>query len=497
MTRFIRFVCLLLSLCFLICSIASCGLLSDMDKPHGLAASVSDTVDSTPVTTLAVDLGVGSPDYEGLQQRIDEIIQEQLQTGFTVEEILIVFVDEDRILEDGHTVESFARLTIGELEAFHQQPLRLTADGIVEGEKISSEVFSVDEVNGADWNQYLSRMLLGTGILFVGICLSLPSGGTVLCAATTLVGSSLLNAGITATTTFLFSFAAHLHGGMSSDSAAEAALRDAANAGSAEFLSNAIVGALLAPVVKLCFAPNTLVSTPHGAVPIEHIAPGDIVYTRSEEGRVEPQPVLDVLVGQTEELLVLQLEDGQELKATPSHRFFNPVEMEYVPAEELTAGDTLLSESGELVTVTATELCELSDPVTVFNLSTAQNHNYFVLSEEDGEGILVSNSCLHKSWRWVSERRNYWKSQASYYDMHPNYIGQRSLSKTYEVTKDNLDLMRKGRAPFGIDGKRVELHHYLDGGIEKDLYAYEEITATRHRSEYASLHSYLFKPKKG
>ena len=52
--------------------------------------------------------------------------------------------------------------------------------------------------------------------------------------------------------------------------------------------------------------------------------------------------------------------------------------------------------------------------------------------------------------------------------------------------------MMKGKAPIGEDGFSVQLHHYREGGIAADMYAYGEITRFDHSSQFKALHWWLF-----
>ena len=53
--------------------------------------------------------------------------------------------------------------------------------------------------------------------------------------------------------------------------------------------------------------------------------------------------------------------------------------------------------------------------------------------------------------------------------------------------------MRQGKAPIGIDGKKVNLHHIK--GKRVDLYDYIEITHTKHYTEFKELHKFLWTKK--
>ena len=112
----------------------------------------------------------------------------------------------------------------------------------------------------------------------------------------------------------------------------------------------------------------------------------------------------------------------------------------------------------------------LEAPVTVYNFEVEDFHTYYV-----GDGVLVHNSCAHKKSSWRRTKSNYWKDAAA----------NKKTSAYYDLTDDNLALMAKGKAPFGIDGKRVELHHVQ--GISNsmdDLYALSKTAHTEFHKMY-------------
>ena len=102
----------------------------------------------------------------------------------------------------------------------------------------------------------------------------------------------------------------------------------------------------------------------------------------------------------------------------------------------------------------------------------------------------MHNALCHQSKEWRAERKRYWKGEAEAYK--GNVGGQLSDSGTYRVTGKNIDRMMKGKAPIGEDGFSVQLHHYREGGIAADMYAYGEITRFDHSSQFKALHWWLF-----
>ena len=102
--------------------------------------------------------------------------------------------------------------------------------------------------------------------------------------------------------------------------------------------------------------------------------------------------------------------------------------------------------------------------------------------------MLVHNSYNH-GCEWAAERRSHWRNEGARYFGKAN-PDQFSASGTYKLTQKNIDLMMKGKAPFGVDGMKVQLHHTV--GITNDFYSYIEITFTEHFAKFVELHPWLF-----
>ncbi len=171
--------------------------------------------------------------------------------------------------------------------------------------------------------------------------------------------------------------------------------------------------------------------------------------------------------------------DGEEIECTGGHPFY--VEGKgFIPAKELKSGDKCLLSTGEDVTIEKVEVENLTEAETTYNFEVADFHTYYV-TEKD---VLVHNKC------WGTERKRYWKSQGEKYG---NSIDPEKLSEsgTYKLTQENIDLMKAGKAPMGIDGHKVHLHHVE--GKKVDLYNYTEITKTNHYAQFKDLHPWMFK----
>ncbi len=220
-----------------------------------------------------------------------------------------------------------------------------------------------------------------------------------------------------------------------------------------------------------CFKEGTLVKTCEGNKPIEDIKVGDLVYSYNEQTKTnELKEVTQLFRNETYEWYHIYVND-EEIVCTASHPFYI-VNKGYVKAEDLEINDSVMLSSGDNVNITNIYIEKLSTPEVTYNFEVQDNHNYYV-SES---GILVHNEC------WGTTRSKYWKQEAT--ELKGDGI-------TYNIKEDgNLARMLKGKAPKGIDGKPVELHHVF--GREKDVLV--QITRTAHMAKGIGFHSiYGFK----
>ena len=125
----------------------------------------------------------------------------------------------------------------------------------------------------------------------------------------------------------------------------------------------------------------------------------------------------------------------------------------------------------------------LLKPEVTYNFEVADYHTYYV-----GEcNVLVHNMCRKE---FAKERKRYWKEQGEKYK---NSVNDKVLSDSgkYKLSEENISNMLKGKAPKGIDGKPVNLHHV--NGIKVDPNNYIELTRTEHFANFKKLHPFLYK----
>jgi hypothetical protein len=147
-----------------------------------------------------------------------------------------------------------------------------------------------------------------------------------------------------------------------------------------------LVPCLLATLVALpflsfrCVVEGTLVSTPTGPRAIETIRPGDMVWTRSIRGTIEPALVVRVRVDAAREHLRIRLDDGRLLRVTEMH----PIARAggYVPAGRLLPRALVVTETG---TAAVAAIERASGRVLVYELTVEPNANFFAA------GVLVHN----------------------------------------------------------------------------------------------------------
>ena len=139
---------------------------------------------------------------------------------------------------------------------------------------------------------------------------------------------------------------------------------------------------------NVCFVAGTLVRSDQGAIPIETVTAGTMVWAWDEEtGDVALKKVVETYTNETDELVHLFV-NGEEIIATPSHPFYSPVKG-WTDAVSLRAGDILVLVNGEYVVVEKVQHEILETPVVVYNFQVEDYHTYYVTNF----GILVHNTC--------------------------------------------------------------------------------------------------------
>jgi len=135
----------------------------------------------------------------------------------------------------------------------------------------------------------------------------------------------------------------------------------------------------VATVCKNSFAAGTLVRTPDGLVPIEKLAPGDLVLARDDQtGEVAYRPIHHVIVTADKQAHDLRLElHGVEesIGVTSDHPFWLR-RTGWTKASALVAGDLVFTESGEWARVVSN--APGAREKHVYNLVVEDDHTFFV-----------------------------------------------------------------------------------------------------------------------
>jgi hypothetical protein len=134
-----------------------------------------------------------------------------------------------------------------------------------------------------------------------------------------------------------------------------------------------------------CFAAGTLVHTVNGAVPIEQLTCGDIVFSYDLAQRALVHSRIDaVLVSKTARFYEITA-GGATIHATGRHPFWVDNESDWIVAGNLKPGMLLHRMDGGAVKVESVAAGQDLAAET-YNLSIERTHNYFV-----GDGVLVHN----------------------------------------------------------------------------------------------------------
>jgi hypothetical protein len=125
------------------------------------------------------------------------------------------------------------------------------------------------------------------------------------------------------------------------------------------------------------------------AKPIEEIQSGDIVMSRDEAtGKTEAKEVVRVFERQSNELVVITLANGEEIRTTPEHPF--SVEGKgWTAARDLKSFDRLATTSSTSSSIDSVQW--MRTPSKVYNFEVEDYHTYFVSA--NGTEVWVHNAC--------------------------------------------------------------------------------------------------------
>ncbi len=146
--------------------------------------------------------------------------------------------------------------------------------------------------------------------------------------------------------------------------------------------------------IKFCFTAGTPVLMAAGYTKaIENIRPGDFVKSYNQiTGKTESKRVLQTFENETDEITKITTSAGDTVNSTPGHKFY--ANGKWISAQDLRAGDILVTVNGEQVIVEQVQHEILENPIKIYNFEVADNNSYYVGREA---GVLVHNfKCSNK-----------------------------------------------------------------------------------------------------
>ena len=194
------------------------------------------------------------------------------------------------------------------------------------------------------------------------------------------------------------------------------------------------------------FEAGTPVLTPAGPVPIERIAVGQAVLSRSERGFADaPQSVAKTFNRSVDHVYSLVTE-FETLSVSDEHPLWQQGKG-WTPVRELKRGDIVATASGDVTVLTN----ERVDRATrVFNFSVNETPSYFV-----GEGVWAHNALcdLGKNWASLSSKEKGFRAEmetAARLEMK----GYKRVGETFDPSKypDTAAAIKAWDGQRGIDG---------------------------------------------
>ena len=140
------------------------------------------------------------------------------------------------------------------------------------------------------------------------------------------------------------------------------------------------------------FGANTLVGLADGShARIADVQVGDEVLAYDFDTDSAVGREVTATLPHTDWLLEAHFSDGTTMNVTEDHRFWSVTDDDWVELQDLDTDDQLLTPDGATVTV---DFLDWDAGVTApaFDLTVAEEHNFFVTAEHTGEPVLVNNA---------------------------------------------------------------------------------------------------------
>ncbi len=275
------------------------------------------------------------------------------------------------------------------------------------------------------------------------------------------------------------------------------------------------------PVTKgpCCFAAGTKVSTPQGDRVIESLKVGDVVWSKPEKGG-KPFAAAILATHQRSDQPIYRLKlksvrgagaaEGETLLVTPSHPFYVPAKRDFIPVKDLEPGDLLqsLADGDTENTSSEVESLELYLPEgKTYNLTVDVGHTFYVgelktwvhntgpcdLPPDYFAGGAKEIGNATEAGSVFTQQRNFWSKDPIQFSGNKVYqrndLFDPNLQTSWReggkvITGSNAERMASGRAPIGVDGKSVNLHHMT----QTQLGPIAEMTQSFHQTNSATIH---------
>lgn len=135
-----------------------------------------------------------------------------------------------------------------------------------------------------------------------------------------------------------------------------------------------------------CFIAGTLVHCENGLKKIEDVQIGDKVLAYNEEtGEQAYKTVLHLFRNESKDWTGITVNDN-EIVSTPGHKYYLPLLKQWISAQDLKVGNTVLLSNGQLAKVQSTRSIHYDTPQTTYNFEVEDFHTYYVET-----GVLVHN----------------------------------------------------------------------------------------------------------
>ncbi|GAB4149685.1 MAG: hypothetical protein OHK0017_13930 [Patescibacteria group bacterium] len=119
---------------------------------------------------------------------------------------------------------------------------------------------------------------------------------------------------------------------------------------------------------------------------------GEFVWSRDPKtGEQGYKPVVRTFENFKANIVKTITETGLVIQSTDDHLFFTQ-ENSWIEAKNLKPGDNFVDASGKLTKIKSVE--QFKDPQPVYNLEVADWHTYFVVDEQNPDGVWVHNLCI-------------------------------------------------------------------------------------------------------